>query len=257
MNNVESRRARAFKKRLECVGVALFGWTRDPVRGTELLCNVDGKRNVLAFDCPDRMHKNQLFDAKAETVAFAFAITELSMNVESVEDGRSGESPVKELLSGEFVDSDMTPLATGNGFSGRQFDDAGVPVALPCRVVVMPNSWLAFAGPRYCDRSRKVHGDGAKVLDNDEVAIDESGRDEFAKLGDVGFGCCFRAMESRRPIGPSTDCEVGEENVRISLTGHGSHLESGTMQRVDPGIGHDGHSISTAETERKHSARGH
>jgi hypothetical protein len=29
------------------------------------------------------------------------------------------------------------------------------------------------------------------------------------------------------------------------------------MQRVDPGIGHDGHSIGTAETERKHSARGH
>ena len=257
MNNFESGRARAFKKRLQCFGVALFGRACDPVRRTELLCNVDGKRNVLAFDCPNGMHKNQLFGAKAETAAFTFAIAELSMHVESVEDGRRGESPVKELLSGEFVDGDMTPLATRNGFSGRQFYDVGVPVALPGRVVVMPNGGPAFTGPCNRDGCGKVHGDGAKVLNNDEVTIGESGRDEFAKLGDIGFGCCFGTMEPRLPIGPSADREVGEENVHISLTGHGSHLESGTMQRVDPRIGHDGHSIGTAETERKHSARGH
>jgi hypothetical protein len=203
------------------------------------------------------MHKNQLARAKAETAAFTFAIAELSMHVESIEDGRCGESPLKELLSGQFVDGDVTPLATGNGFLGRQFNDVGVPVALPSRVVVMPNGWPAFTGPRHRNRGGKVHGDGAKVLDNDEVTIGEFGRDEIAKLGDVGFGCGFRTMEPRRPIGPSTDRKVGEENVRSSLTGDGSHLESGTMQRVDPCIGHDGHSIGTAETERKHSARGH
>jgi hypothetical protein len=195
------------------------------------------------------MHKNQLVGAKAETAAFTFAIAERSVYVESVEDGRCSESPVKELLSGEFVDGDVTPLATGNGFSGRQFNDVGVTVALPGGVVVMPNGWLAFTSPCHRHRSGKVHGDGPKVLDNDEVAIGEGGRDEFAKLGDIGFGCRFGTMESRIPIGPSADRKVGEENVHISLTGHGSYLESGTMQRVDPGIGHDGHSISTAETE--------
>jgi hypothetical protein len=203
------------------------------------------------------MHKNQLVEAKAETATFTFAIAERSVYVESVEDGRCSESPVKELLSGEFVDGDVTPLATGNGFSGRQFNDVGVTVALPGGVVVMPNGWPAFTSPCHRHRSGKVHGDGPKVLDNDEVAIGEGGRDEFAKLGDIGFGCRSGTMEPRIPIGPSADRKVGEENVHISLTGDGSNLESGTMQRVDPGIGHDGHSIGTAETERKHSARGH
>ena len=179
------------------------------------------------------------------------------MDIKSVADGKRIESAIDELLSGEFVDRDVTPLSARNPFARRDFNDVCVAVALPSRVVMVPNGWQALTGS--CDRYRggKVHRDGAKVLNDDEVNISESSRDHFAESFDLRFGCCVGPMEASGAIGPPPNREIGDDNVNRARAGNGSNIESGTMQRGDPGIGHDGHSIGTAETKRKHSARGH
>jgi hypothetical protein len=95
------------------------------------------------------MHKDQLIGAKSKAATFAFSVTKFGVDVEPIANGQRIESTINELLSGEFIDRDVTPMSARNRLARREFNDVCVAVALPRRVVVMPNGWQTFASPRH------------------------------------------------------------------------------------------------------------
>jgi len=161
------------------------------------------------------------------------------------------------LLSGEFIDRDVTPLAAGNEFMQWKFGDVDVAVTLPSWVMVMPDGWPSFTSFRHRNRCRKIHWNRPKVFDNDKVDAVKDGNEFRSESLDIGVGRTIGSVKSRSAVGPSSYCEVGDNDIDVALARNGLNLETQSMQRGDPCIGHDGHSIGSTETKRKHSARGH
>ena len=72
--------------------------------------------------------------------------------------------------------------------------------------------------------------------------------------------CISRAastVEAWGAIGPATNCKIGDEDIDWPGSRYRANLESTSLQRVDPGVGHDRDTIGSPEPERKHCARGH
>ena len=95
------------------------------------------------------------------------------------------------------------------------------------------------------------------VFDNHEIGVGKGGPNVSSEAVDFCGSGRSHPMEPGSAIGPASNRKVRNLDIDLPFSGNRANLESETMQRVDPCIGHDGDSIGSSEPERKHCARGH
>ncbi|CAB4961286.1 unannotated protein [freshwater metagenome] len=151
MDDVDSVRASLSEQGIEGCFVTFFCGACEPVGRTDLLRYFECERNVLSFDGPHWMHHHEFIVGKVVPCSFTNSVAHRGVDIETVADGRRSEASVKKLLACEFIDCDVAPLPALSLLTGREFSDIGVAVALPRRIVVMPDRWEALTGSGHSD----------------------------------------------------------------------------------------------------------
>ena len=106
--------------------------------------------HVLALDRPHRMDDDELVGREPDAGPLGGAVAGSGVHVEAVADGDGIDAAIAELVAGQVVDGDVAPRRVVVG----QLVEAGVAVALPGRVVVVPEGREPGPGAGHGPRRR-------------------------------------------------------------------------------------------------------